>query len=151
VAPALLLAPLAAARLASEADCVTVTVRASPPAPDEAEGCKVMVMRTPEEAVSITVAVTGSREDVAEEEEEEAASEEDEAEAGQDGGDLSSVRVPARGGNSASFDTHKQKKKKRKRTRSKRRRRKSPRPLRRTESRKVRLGSRRSGGWTSRP
>lgn len=87
VAPALLLAPLAAARLASEADCVTVTVRASPPAPDEAEGCKVMVMRTPEEAVSITVAVTGSREDVAEEEEEEAASEEDEAEARQDGGD----------------------------------------------------------------
>lgn len=80
MAPALLLAPLAAARLASEADCVTVTVRASPPAPDEAEGCKVMVMRTPEEAVSITVAVTGSREDVAEEEEEEAASEEDEAE-----------------------------------------------------------------------
>lgn len=108
MAPALLLAPLAAARLASEADCVTVTVRASPPAPDEAEGCKVMVMRTPEEAVSISVAVTGSREDVAEEEEEEAASEEDEAEAiiGKTEVIFHQFEFLQRGG-SASFDTHK--------------------------------------------
>lgn len=96
VAPALLLAPLAAARLAEasddEADCVTVTVVwTSPPSPPEVEeGCRVMVMRTPEEAVSITVAVTGSREE--DEEEDEVSVEEEEADARRVGG-ISSIQA----------------------------------------------------------
>lgn len=61
VAPALAApAPLAAARLA-DADSVTVTVSAPDSAPDD--GCRVMVTRTPDEAVSTTVAVTAAREE----------------------------------------------------------------------------------------